>query len=69
MNLGSLSVIELSFKIWILFSMGNFVCHFRGHLGPVDLVKIPESLVSYLIFGMFLLLFSLSQIFHLVFNV
>ena len=46
--------------------MGNFVSHFRGHLGPADLVKVPEMLVSYFIFGMFLLLFLLPQIFHLV---
>lgn len=47
MNFGSLRVIELSWKIWILFSMGKFVTHFRGHLGPVELVKVLEILVSY----------------------
>ena len=46
--------------------MGNVVSHFRGHLGLADLVKAPEILVSYVIFGMFLLLFSLSQISYLV---
>ena len=46
--------------------MGNFVSHFRGHLGPADLVKVLEILVSYFIFGMFLLLFPLPQIFYLV---
>ena len=54
-NFSSLRVIELSCKIWILLSMGNFMSHFRGHLGPADLVKVPEILVSYFIFGMFLL--------------
>ena len=48
--------------------MANFVSHFRGHLGPADLVNAQEILVSYVIFGMFLLLFPLSQIFHLVLN-
>ena len=66
MNFGSLRVIELSCRIWILFSMDNFVSHFRGHLGPSDLLKVPEILVSYIIFGMFLILFPLSQIFYLV---
>ena len=47
--------------------MGNFVSHFRGHLVPADLlVKVLEILVSYFIFGMFLLLFPLPQIFYLV---
>lgn len=27
--------------------MSNFVSHFREHLGPADLVKVPEMLVSY----------------------
>ena len=48
--------------------MDNFVSQFRGHLGPADLVKVPEILVSYAIFGMFLLLFTLSQISHFVLN-
>ena len=46
--------------------MDNFVSRFRGHLGPSDLLKVPEILVSYIIFGMFLILFPLSQIFYLV---
>ena len=46
--------------------MGNFVSHFRGHLGSADLMKVPEILVSYFIFGMFLLLYPLPQISHLV---
>ena len=66
MNFGSLRVIELSCKTWILFSVGNFVSHYRGHLGPADLVKVTKILVSGFIFGMFLLLFPLPQIVHLV---
>ena len=26
--------------------MVNFMSHFRGHLGPADLVKVPEILVK-----------------------
>ena len=46
--------------------MGNFVSLLGEHLDPADLVKVPEILVSYFIFEMFLLLFPLPQIFHLV---
>ena len=42
------------------------VSHFRGHLGPANFVKKTEILVNYIIFGMFLLLFPVPQIFHLV---
>ena len=38
----------------------NFVSHFGGHLGSADLAKEPE------IFEMFLLLFPLPQVFHLL---
>ena len=65
MNFGSVRIIELSCKIWVLASKRNFVSHFRRHLGPADSVKVMELLVSDFIFGMFLLLFPLSQIFHL----
>ena len=68
MNFGRLRVIELSYKIWISFSMGNFVSHIRGHQGPANLVKVPEILESYIIFGMFLLVFRLPQVSHLIFN-
>ena len=68
MDFSSLRVIEFSCKIWILFSTGNFVSHFKGQFGPADLVKVPEIGVSYVIVGMILLLFPLSEIFHLVLN-
>ena len=48
--------------------MGNFVSHIRGHQGPANLVKVPEILESYIIFGMFLLVFRLPQVSHLIFN-
>ena len=48
--------------------MGNFVSDFRGYLGPPYIVKVLQILVSYIIFGMFLLLFSFSQILHLNLN-
>ena len=46
--------------------MGNSVNHSKGHLDSADLVKVPEMLVRYFIFGMFLLLHPLPQIFHCI---
>lgn len=43
MNFASLRVIELSCKTWILLSMGNFVSHFREHLGPAELLNVAQS--------------------------